>query len=222
MGKKYTLIYRRIMTPHIKKHSPAFERNKYPILKVLRKYLPYNGTILEIASGPGEHAVFFTSHISSLFWLPSDPDPSNRHSIKAWKQENIHLNILEPLDILTEDPRWSAEKIDLPQPISGIICMNMVHIAPWSAAIGLMKGAARILKSGGILYLYGPYKENNIHTAVSNQKFDASLKEKNPQWGVKNLENVIKVALENNLILTHKIPMPNNNLSLIFKKTNNI
>ncbi|PCI43992.1 MAG: SAM-dependent methyltransferase [Alphaproteobacteria bacterium] len=202
-----------------KKHAPATDRNREPILTVLRDCLPDYGTILEIASGSGQHAIYFVTHMPGHYWLPSDPDKKSRDSISAWWWEVQLNNILPPLNINTRDDVWPVENIEIPQPVSAMVCINMIHISPWESTIGLMKGAARILPKGGILYLYGPYKTDSMHTAPSNELFDISLRSKNPQWGLRNLEDVIKLAGEHGLSLVKTVHMPANNLSVIFKSS---
>ena len=149
-----------------KQYAPATERNRQPILEVLQKFIPKKGNILEIASGTGEHACFFAPYFPNQQWIPSDPDRLLRLSIEAWRQDCTSNNLQMPLEINVSLPNWD-EKID-PSAIAVIIAINLIHISPWSACQGLMKGAGKILPSGGILYLYGPYKQNGKHTAPSN------------------------------------------------------
>lgn len=197
-----------------KQYAPATERNRQPILEVLQKVIPKEGNILEIASGTGEHACFFAPYFSSRQWIPSDPDRLLRLSIEAWREDCTGNNLQLPLDINVTLPDWD-EKLD-DSAIAVIIAINLIHISPWSACQGLMKGAGEILQSGGILYLYGPYKQKGKHTAPSNEAFDQSLQFRNPDWGVRNLEDVVELAEKHQLILQKIIPMPANNLSLIF------
>ena len=197
-----------------KQYAPATERNRQPILEVLQKFIPKKGNILEIASGTGEHACFFAPYFPNQQWIPSDPDRLLRLSIEAWRQDCTSNNLQMPLEINVSLPNLE-EKID-PSAIAVIIAINLIHISPWSACQGLMKGAGKILPSGGILYLYGPYKQNGKHTAPSNEAFDQSLQFRNPDWGVRNLEDVVELAEKYQLILHKIIPMPANNLSLIF------
>ena len=197
-----------------KQYAPATERNRQPILEVLQKVIPKEGNILEIASGTGEHACFFAPYFSPRQWIPSDPDRLLRLSIEAWRQDCKSDNLQIPLDINVTLPDWD-EKIDH-SAIAVIIAINLIHISPWSACQGLMKGVGKILHSGGILYLYGPYKQKGKHTAPSNEAFDQSLQFRNPEWGVRNLEDVVELAEKYQLNLHKIIPMPANNLSLIF------
>ncbi|OBQ05641.1 DUF938 domain-containing protein [Anabaena sp. AL09] len=201
-----------------RKFAPATQRNREPILELLLQILPQHGTILEIASGTGEHATFFSYHLAPRQWLPSDPNPELRASISAWTEFFPCKAMQPPLDLDASSPIWPVEKEIIPQPpISAIVNINMIHISPWSACLGLMAGAGRILPPGGILYLYGPYKQNGEHTAPSNADFDESLQAQNPDWGVRNLEDVVKAAEAQNLTLHQTHPMPANNLSLVFK-----
>ncbi|MTJ13869.1 DUF938 domain-containing protein [Anabaena sp. UHCC 0187] len=205
-------------SPDQRKFAPATQRNREPILEMLLEVLPQHGTILEIASGTGEHATFFAYHLAPRQWLPSDPNPELRASISAWAEFFPCDAIQPPLDLDASSPIWPVETKIIPQPsISAIVNINMIHISPWSACLGLMAGAGRILPAGGILYLYGPYKQNGKHTAPSNADFDESLQAQNPNWGVRNLEDVVSVAKEQNLTLYQTHPMPANNFSLVFK-----
>ena len=201
-----------------KKYAPATDRNREPILEVLRDYLPDYGTILEIASGSGQHAVYFTQHLANHYWQPSDPDKNSRDSISAWWWEVQLNNILPPLDITTQADIWPVENIKIPLPVSSIVCINMTHISPWESTIGLMKGAKRILPEGGILYLYGPYKVDGKHTAPSNELFDIDLRNRNPKWGIRNLDDITALARQYNLNFVNSVQMPANNLSVIFRK----
>ena len=202
-----------------KKHAPATDRNRDPIIAVLKENLPDHGTILEIASGSGQHAIYFINQMPNQYWQPSDPDENSRNSISAWWWEVQLNNILPPLNINAQDDIWPVENIDVPQPITSVVCINMIHISPWESTIGLMKGAARVLPKGGILYLYGPYKIDGKHTAPSNELFDINLRSKNTEWGVRDLSDVIKLASENGLDFVKTVDMPANNLSVIFKSS---
>lgn len=199
-----------------RQYAPATQRNREPILEVLLKVLPSSGNILEIASGTGEHAVFFASNLYPRQWIPSDPNPLLRESINAWRDRTPLDNLHPPLAIDARDSVWSIEERKIE--IGAIVNINMIHIAPWSACLGLMAGANRLLAAGGILYLYGPYKQGGKHTASSNIAFDESLRAQNPQWGVRNLEDVIKVANTQGLRLLEIIQMPANNLSVVFQQ----
>ena len=198
-----------------RRYAPATERNREPILDVLLRVLPNQGNILEIASGTGEHSIFFASHLSPRQWYPSEPESELRNSIIAWQSQHKSDNLHPPLDINAAAEYWSIEEQDIT--INAIVNINMIHISPWETCLGLMAGAKRILPIGGILYLYGPYKQNGKHTAPSNEAFDQSLRSRNPQWGVRNLEDVISVAKENGLLFQEVVKMPANNLSVVFK-----
>lgn len=202
-----------------KQFAPATQRNRQPILEILLQVLPANGTILEVASGTGEHAVFLASHLAPRKWLPSEPNPTLRDSITAWTAESENDHLYSPLDLDAQSPVWPVETNQLNDlSIIAIVNINMIHISPWSACLGLMAGAGRILPPDGILYLYGPYKQNGEHTASSNLIFDESLQSQNPEWGVRNLEDVVQAAAAENLTLQKTYQMPANNLSLVFKR----
>lgn len=208
-----------------RQYAPATERNQQAILDVLKQVLPTTGTILEIASGTGQHAVFFAPQLQPRKWLPSEVNPILRESILAWQTDCPCNNLFPPLELDVEKSSWSVENPDLKLPfslkefpITAIVNINMIHISPWSACLGLMTGANRILPSGGILYLYGAYKQQGKHTAPSNEAFDTSLRLSNPEWGVRELESVVEIATLENLRLVQVIPMPANNLSVIFEK----
>jgi len=208
-----------------RQYAPATERNQQPILDVLKQVLPATGTILEIASGTGQHTVFFAPQLQPRKWLPSEVNPILRDSILAWQTHLPSNNLFYPLELDVEKSIWLVENPDLKLPfslqefpITAIVNINMIHISPWSACLGLMAGANRILPSGGILYLYGPYKQQGKHTAPSNETFDSSLRSSNPEWGVRNLEDVVAIAELENFRLGKVIPMPANNLSVIFEK----
>ncbi len=201
-----------------RQYAPATQRNRDPILAVLRQVLPPTGRVLEISSGTGEHAVYFAPRLTPRFWLPSDPNPIARSSIAAWRDHHRADNLLAPIQIDACDPVWSVEQQVGSDPICAIVNINMIHISPWAACLGLMAGAKRILPAGGILYLYGPYKQKGMHTAPSNAQFDESLQQQDPAWGVRNLEDVVAAAEAETLQFVQAIAMPANNLSVIFRK----
>jgi Protein of unknown function (DUF938) len=198
----------------LRRYAPATERNREPILAILQQVLPSTGTILEISSGTGEHAIFMAPQLAPRHWLPSDPNPDARASIAAWQQSTPCDNIYPPIDLDASSSEWLVES---EQPITAIVNINMIHIAPRSAYLGLFAGASRILPVGGILYLYGPFKQAGVHTAPSNAAFDESLRSQNPEWGVRDLEEITGVAHSHNLELQQVYPMPANNLSVVFK-----
>jgi len=206
-----------------REYAPATERNREPILEVLLQVLPKIGTILEIASGTGEHAVFFAPRLRDCMWLPTDTNPQRRASIIAWTEHNVCNNVYPPLELDVREPVWAVEEGTVTQwldtsPITAIVNINMIHISPWSACLGLMAGAGRILKAGGILYLYGPFKQGGEHTAPSNAAFDNSLRAQNPEWGIRNLDDVVAAASAQNLTLKQTYQMPANNLSVVFQR----
>ena len=165
--------------PDARRYAPATQRNREPILEILQQVLPPQGTVLEISSGTGEHAVFFAPRLSPRTWLPSEPDPRSRASVVAWIENTPADNLHLPLDIDVRATGWAEEEnilLESIPPINAIVNINMIHIAPWSACLGLMAGANRLLSSGGIMYLYGPYKQGGKHTAPSNEAFDDSLR----------------------------------------------
>ncbi|MHC5614376.1 MAG: DUF938 domain-containing protein [Nostoc sp.] len=214
------------MTPEdARQYAPATQGNSEPIIEVLLQVLPKSGTILEIASGTGEHAVFFAPKLSSRSWLPTDPNPQLRASITAWAEHIGCDNLYPPLELDVREPVWAVENPAFDwlnnQPIVAIVNINMIHISPWSACLGLMAGAGRILPAGGILYLYGPFKQGGEHTAASNAAFDESLRAQNPEWGVRNFDDVVAVASAQNLTLKQTYQMPANNLSVVFERSGN-
>lgn len=201
----------------VRQYAPATLRNRDVILEILEQVLPAEGTVLEIASGTGEHSIFFAPHLQPRKWIPSDPNPAAIASIKGWQQHSPADNLAAPLIIDVTIPDWSSHHYLQSQDIQSIININMIHISPWEACLGLMAGAKNILPVGGILYLYGPFKQNGQHTSSSNAEFDASLRFQNPEWGVRNLEDVVKTASSHKLALLKVQPMPANNFSVIFQ-----
>jgi SAM-dependent methyltransferase len=200
------------VTPSDALMSPSFLRNRDPILTVLTRVLPERGTVLEIASGSGEHAISFAAALPSLTWQPTDQDPAALRSIAAHQAAARLPNVRPPLQLDASAASWPVADAD------AVVAINMVHIAPWSAAEGLMAGAGRVLGSGGILYLYGPYKENGVHTAPSNAVFDESLRLRNPEWGVRDVADLAELARAHGLSFAERVSMPANNLSLIFRR----
>ena len=192
--------------------APAVARNRDPILAVLREVLAAPGTVLEIASGSGEHAVHFASALPHLVWQPTDPDAEARRSIAAHAARAQLPNLLPPLALDAAAAAWPVTQAD------AIVSINMIHIAPWSAAEGLMAGAARLLPPGSPLYLYGPFREHGRHTAPSNAAFDESLKARDPAWGVRDLDEVVALAGRHGLALSRTVAMPANNLSVVFRR----
>jgi SAM-dependent methyltransferase len=197
--------------------SPSSERNREPIAVVLRRCLPATGTVLEIASGTGEHVAWFAAQLPGLVFQPSDPGGTQRASIAAWIAAAGLENIGPPLALDVASPDWE-ESADIPNPLAAILCINMIHISPWAATLGLMRGAGHLLADGGVLYLYGAYKRGGRHTAPSNATFDASLRAQSPEWGVRDLESVVAEADRAGFALDEVVEMPANNLSVIFRR----
>jgi hypothetical protein len=192
--------------------APAAERNKAPILGVLRRVLPETGLVLEIASGTGQHVAYFAQALRKLTWQPSDRDPEARHSISAWKAAEKLENVREPLDLDVSIHPWPISACD------SLLCINMIHIAPWTATLALFTGAKLVVRNAGAVYLYGPYRLHGRHTAPSNEAFDRQLRAQNAEWGVRDLEEVARVATEAGFGLTETVAMPANNLSLVFRR----
>jgi SAM-dependent methyltransferase len=200
-----------------RRFAPATQRNREPILAVLRRVLPKTGSVLEIASGSGEHAVFFAEQLPGLVFQPSDPDPEHRESIAAWRAQAGLANLRAPIALDVTAPDWEGAA-GIPRALAAILCINMIHISPWPAALGLLRGAARALRADGVLYLYGPYRREGRHTAESNAAFDRSLRGQNPEWGVRDLESVVGAAEAEGFALAEVAAMPANNLSLILRR----
>jgi SAM-dependent methyltransferase len=196
----------------VKQAWPAAERNKAPILEVLGRVLPRTGTLLEIASGTGQHAAHFAEQLPGWVIQPSDIDSENLESIEAWVAEVRRPNLRRPfrLDVLAAD--WGVGRVD------AVYCANMIHIAPPACTAGLVAGAARHLNGGGHFVLYGPFRVGGEHTAPSNAAFDADLRGRNPGFGVRDLEDVQSSATAAGLTLIERVAMPANNLTLIFER----
>ncbi len=195
-----------------RQHAPATARNRDPIWQVLQRVLPPSGTLLEIASGTGEHAVWFAQQLPGLIWQPSDRDPGALDSIAAWSAEAGLANLRPPLHLdVTEQP-WPVAKVE------AIFNANLIHISPEAATEGLLRGAGAALVPGGVLILYGPFRIDGAHTAPSNAAFDADLRQRDPRWGVRDLETVVALAATYGLALEERVPMPANNQTLIFRR----
>ena len=192
--------------------SPAAERNKEPILEVLRRVLPATGTVLEIASGTGQHVVHFARGLPKLSWQPSEPDARLRAAIEARVGAAALANIRPPLALDVLEKPWPLARAD------AIVCINMIHIAPWAAAQALLGEAGRLLHAGACLVLYGPYRRGGQHTAPSNAAFDASLRSRNPEWGVRDLDDVEALAKRSGFALQETVEMPANNLTVVFAR----
>lgn len=192
--------------------TAAGERNKGPILAVLERVLPPAGLVLEIASGAGQHVVHFAAALPGLEWQPSEADPR----LLGVLEDNVAAaaldNVRAPIGLDVHERPWPVPRAD------AVVCINMVHIAPWSAAEGLITGAGEALAAGGVLYLYGPFRRDGRHTAPSNAAFDADLRARDPEWGVRDLEAVEALAYAAGMTLSEIVPMPANNLSVIFHR----
>jgi len=192
--------------------SPASARNREPILEVLRRWLPAEGLVLEVASGAGEHAMWFAQALPGVRWQPTDRDPDALASIAAWRAEAGLPNLLAPLELDASAEAWPVEDAD------AVVAINMVHISPWEATEGLVRGAARVLRHGGVLFLYGPYREEGVPTAPSNEAFDADLKRRNPAWGLRLAEDVTALAASRGLEKVERAALPANNIALVFRR----
>lgn len=194
-----------------RRSAPAALRNREPIAEVLRDWLPRNGTVLEVASGTGEHAAWFAREFPHLEWQPSDLHSDALRSILAWRAEAGLPNLREPIALNASEPDWPVEQAD------ALLNINMVHISPWSAALGLLDGAARLLGPGDPLILYGPWLSDSVETAPSNAAFDADLKRRNPDWGLRKVEDFAAEAEKRGFGFVEQRPMPANNLMLLFR-----
>ncbi|NJK64115.1 MAG: DUF938 domain-containing protein [Synechococcaceae cyanobacterium SM2_3_1] len=202
-----------------RRFAPATQRNRDPILACLQRYLPPEGTVLEVASGTGEHAVYFAPHLASRVWQPTEADPLLCDSIRAWTEHCPATNLKPPLLLNVQDSPWPLEDSPPQPPITALVNINMIHIAPWSACLALMGGAGRLLPKGGVLYLYGPFQREGSHTAPSNAEFDQHLRLQDPAWGVRPLEEVTAAAAQEKLQLLAVESMPANNFSVIFQRS---
>jgi hypothetical protein len=191
---------------------PATERNRDPILDVLKTIMPREGHIVELASGSGEHVVHFANAFKDILWQPSDLEDHALKSIQSWINHTGLTNIQAPLRLDTTEPHWPIESTD------GILCINMIHISPWEATLGLMEKATKLLAKNGFLHLYGPFRINGEHTSASNIAFEGWLKEKDSRFGVRDMKDVENEANLKGLKLSMTIPMPANNFSLVFHK----
>jgi SAM-dependent methyltransferase len=194
--------------------APATARNRQPILAILRRHMPSRGLMLEVASGTGEHAVYFAKASGpDLCFQPSDPDAAARASIDAWVKTLDIRNVLPAIALDTAAEHWPIASAD------GVLCINLLHIAPWEAAVGLVRGAARILPEGGMFYLYGPFRRGGRHTSRNNEMFDRALRMQNRAWGVRDLERVMALAAAHGFPRPVVEDMPANNLSLVFHRS---
>ncbi len=213
------------MSPDLRAHAPATARNRDAILAVLRDILPaaaspqspststaQQGTVLEIGSGSGEHVVYFAGHFQHLDWLPTEASEDGLDSIKAWLAHSPADNILPPIALDANVQPWPLTRA------TAILAINVIHYSPWETTHALLDGAARTLTHDGVLYLYGPYRRDGVHTAPSNEAFDAWLKARNSAFGVRDLQAVESLARERGLALDQVVDMPANNLSLVFRR----
>ena len=194
----------------VKRHAPATERNRDVIAQTLARVLPTEGLVLEVASGTGEHVVHFAKMFPALTWQPSDPDPIALASINAWRADSNVPNV-RPAMLLDASADWPIAQAD------AVVCINMTHISPWAATVGLLRNAARLLPQSAVLFIYGPYNQRDVPLADSNAAFDAALRQQNALWGLRFVEDIAAEANVSGLHLDLVIDMPANNLSLIFR-----
>ena len=197
-------------------HSPASDRNKQPILEVLRRVLPATGVALEIASGTGQHAAWFGAGLPGWTWQPSDYEPGAFPSIEAHVNEAGITNVRKPLLLDVVAAQWPSEGAPFTEKFDAIFCANMLHISPWETCGGLMRGSAKYLAAEGLLVTYGPYLEDEVVTSPGNVSFDQSLRERNPDWGIRRREDVEAEARDAGFRLRQRYAMPANNLVLVF------
>lgn len=203
--------------PGMNQTAAAAERNRAPILAVLAPLLPAAGQILELASGPGVHVVAFAEARPDLRWQPSDPDSRARASIAAWIADRGLANVAQPLDLDMTRPDWPAQA-GKDGAFDGLVTVNLLHVAPWAASEGLMAGAARLLKPGGFLFVYGPFMRDGRHNSEGNRQFDRTLRAQDPALGLRDVNDVADCAARHGLALEQVVDMPANNRSLIFRK----
>ncbi len=192
--------------------AAAARRNQAPILEVLGRELPPTGLVLETASGTGQHIVHFARSLPSLSWQPSDPDPGFRNSISLWIEFEHLVNVHAPITLDVRQQPWPIAAAD------AIVCINMIHVAPWAATQALFEGAQKVLSRGNLLFLYGPFRRSGSHTAPSNARFDDELRAHDPEWGLRDIEVLADVANQTGFALTDTVTMPANNFSLVFRK----
>ena len=197
----------------MKLHAPATLRNREAILAVLRDVLPAAGVVLEIAAGSGEHAVFFAAALSALAWQPTDPDSESLSSIADHRADAALANLRAPLRGDVTEAGWARDLA-----ADAVVCINMIHIAPWEACLGLLAGASALLAPGKPLYLYGPYRIDGAFPAPSNADFDASLRGRDPRWGVRDLPDVTRAAEAVGFTRERVVAMPANNHSVVFRR----
>ena len=196
----------------MKRTSPSAARNSAPIADVLAKELPETGLVLEVASGTGEHAVFMAARFPALQWQPTDRDPAALESIALWVRQAGHANLAAPLELDAKEGNWPVVRAD------ALLCINMVHISPWTATQGLFERASQVLATGAPLILYGPYFENGKEAAPSNLAFDTSLRSRDPAWGIRSLSEMDDLAEHTGFVRTARHQMPANNLTLVYRR----
>jgi Protein of unknown function (DUF938) len=194
-----------------KRYAPSVPRNRNAIAEVLQAELPTSGMVLEVASGSGEHVLYFAELFPHLTWQPSDPDPAALASIAAWRADAGCDNVLAPLALDAASEAWPVEAAN------AVLCINMVHISPWEATLGVFAAAQHLLPQGSPLIFYGPYTQASVDTALSNLTFDARLRERNRKWGLRSVESMDDAGLSLGFVRTAKYEMPANNLMLIYR-----
>ena len=194
----------------VKRFAPAAERNRQPIVEVLSQVLPSSGTVLEVASGTGQHAAYFAEYLPGLSWQPSDPSSQARDSISAWVTDAERDNLAPPLALDVRSHPWPINRAD------AVLCINMIHIAPWEAAVALFEGSSALLSPGQPLVTYGPYRLHGRHTAPSNEAFDQSLRSRDPSWGVRDVDDLTALAAQTSFQLKKRFEMPANNMTLVW------
>ena len=207
---------------HQRLTSPAFDRNGRPILGVLRRVLGDRiGDVLEIGSGPGQHVAAFAAALPGLVWWPSDPDPVLRASIGAWRETCGCSNLMPPVALDAAEPDWPLGRPGNPPDtdLAAMLCINVLHIAPWAVAEGVLRAAGRHLAPDGRLILYGPYTRDGVHTAPSNAAFDAALRAQDPAWGVRDTADIAALAEASGLVIAETVDLPSNNICLIICRT---
>ena len=193
--------------------APAAERNRLPILEVLQRVLPPAGLVLEVASGTGQHAIFFSGHLPALQWQPTDASPEALLSIRARVDQAARKNVLAPLELDVRSPQWPMEHAD------ALLCINMIHISPWDSTEALFDGAGTLLTGGSPLITYGPYRLHGVHTAPSNAAFDESLRSRNPRWGVRDIDELVELGKRTGFALEEQVGMPANNMTLVWRRS---
>lgn len=195
-----------------RRSAPHVARNAEPIAEVLKDVLPARGLVLELASGTGEHSLHFAREFPKLLWQPSDAEPAALRSIEAWRADSGLFNLLPPISLDVRAAEWPVAAAD------AIVAINLLHISAWAATAGVMRGAGRLLAPGAPLTVYGPFRQAGVDTAPSNLAFDESLKARDPDWGLREVEAVAAEAEKCGFSLALVVPMPANNLSLVFRK----